>query len=35
MKTLYTTSVTAKGGRDGHVKSENGILELDVELQKL
>ena len=30
MKTLYTTSVTAKGGRDGHVKSENGILELDV-----
>jgi osmotically inducible protein OsmC len=30
MKTLYTTTVTAKGGRDGHVKSENGILELDV-----
>ena len=22
MKTLYTTSVTAKGGRDGHVKVE-------------
>ena len=34
MKTLYTTSVTAKGGRDGHVKSENGILELDVRSPK-
>lgn len=34
MKTLYTTSVTAKGGRDGHVKSENGILELDVRTPK-
>lgn len=34
MKTLYTTSVTAKGGRDGHVKSENGILELGVRTPK-
>lgn len=34
MKTLYTISVTAKGGRDGHVKSENGILELDVRTPK-
>ena len=34
MKTLYTTSVTAKGGRDGHVESENGILELDVRTPK-
>ncbi|QBO56893.1 organic hydroperoxide resistance protein [Chryseobacterium salivictor] len=34
MKTLYTTSVTAKGGRDGHIKSENGILELDVRTPK-
>ncbi|WP_373709515.1 organic hydroperoxide resistance protein [Kaistella sp.] len=34
MKILYTTSVTAKGGRDGHVKSENGILELDVRTPK-
>ena len=34
MKKLYTTSVTAKGGRDGHVKSENGILELDVRTPK-
>lgn len=34
MKTLYTTSVTATGGRDGHIKSENGILELDVRTPK-
>ena len=34
MKTLYTTSVTATGGRDGHVKSDNGILELDVRTPK-
>ena len=34
MKTLYTTSVTARGGRDGHVKSENGILELNVRTPK-
>ena len=34
MKKLYTTSVIAKGGRDGHIKSENGILELDVRTPK-
>ena len=34
MKTLYTTSVTAKGGRDGHVKSGNGILDLKVRTPK-
>lgn len=34
MKTLYNTSVTATGGRDGHVKSDNGILELDVKTPK-
>jgi osmotically inducible protein OsmC len=34
MKTLYTTSVTAKGGREGNVKSENGVLELDVRAPK-
>ncbi|WP_027377991.1 organic hydroperoxide resistance protein [Kaistella palustris] len=34
MKTLYTTNATARGGRDGHVKSENGILELDVRTPK-
>jgi osmotically inducible protein OsmC len=34
MKTLYTTSVTAKGGRNGQVKSENGILDLQVRMPK-
>ena len=34
MKTLYTTSVTAIGGRNGKVKSENGVLELEVKSPK-
>lgn len=34
MKTLYTTSVIATGGRNGHVKSENGILDLEVKMPK-
>lgn len=34
MKTLYTTSVTAKGGRNGHVKSENGVLDIEVRMPK-
>jgi len=34
MKTLYTTSVTAKGGRNGHVKSDNGVLDLEVRMPK-
>ncbi|MDH6253164.1 osmotically inducible protein OsmC [Chryseobacterium sp. H1D6B] len=34
MKTLYTTSVTAKGGRNGHVKSENGVLDTEVRMPK-
>ena len=34
MKTLYTTAVTATGGRNGKVKSENGILDLDVKMPK-
>lgn len=34
MKTLYTTSVTAKGGRNGQVKSENGILDIEVRMPK-
>jgi len=34
MKTLYTTSVSAKGGRNGQVKSENGILDLEVRMPK-
>lgn len=34
MKTLYTTNVTAKGGRNGQVKSENGVLNLEVRMPK-
>ena len=34
MKPMYTTSVTAKGGRNGHVKSENGIVDLEVRMPK-
>lgn len=34
MKTLYTTNVTATGGRNGHVKSENGVLDLEVRMPK-
>lgn len=30
MKTLYTTKATATGGRNGQVKSENGIIDLEV-----
>lgn len=30
MKTLYSISATATGGRNGHVKSENGIVDLEV-----
>lgn len=34
MKTLYTTAATATGGRDGNVRSENGILDLEVRMPK-
>ena len=34
MKTLYTTNVTAKGGRNGQVKSDNGVLDLEVTMPK-
>ncbi|WP_026463806.1 organic hydroperoxide resistance protein [Adhaeribacter aquaticus] len=30
MKTLYTAEVTATGGRSGHVKSSDGVLDIDV-----
>jgi osmotically inducible protein OsmC len=32
MEKMYTASVTAQGGRDGHIKSNDGIL--DFELRK-
>ena len=32
MKTLYRAEVTAKGGRSGHVKSSDGIIDMKVAL---
>lgn len=34
MEPLYTAAVTATGGREGHVKSEDGIINLDVRQPK-
>jgi Ohr subfamily peroxiredoxin len=34
MKTLYTAEATATGGRNGHVKSSNEILDLQVRMPK-
>lgn len=34
MKTLYKTSATVTGGRNGKVKSEDGALELEVRMPK-
>ncbi|MDO1451507.1 organic hydroperoxide resistance protein [Rhodocytophaga aerolata] len=34
MKIIYTAVATATGGRNGHVKSDNGILDLQVRAPK-
>jgi Ohr subfamily peroxiredoxin len=34
MKTLYTARATAHGGRDGHVRSSDDIIDLDVKTPK-
>jgi Ohr subfamily peroxiredoxin len=34
MKDLYTAIATAKGGRDGHVTSSDGVLNLDTRTPK-
>ncbi|MDP8033602.1 organic hydroperoxide resistance protein [Pasteurella atlantica] len=34
MKTLYSTTVTATGGRNGNIKSDNGVLDLEVRMPK-
>jgi osmotically inducible protein OsmC len=34
MKILYTAEATATGGRNGQVKSDNGILDLQVRSPK-
>lgn len=33
-KILYTATATAKGGRAGHVKSSDGILDFDLKVPK-
>jgi osmotically inducible protein OsmC len=34
MKKLYTAVVAAHGGRDGHVRSSDGVLDMDVKVPK-
>lgn len=34
MKSLYSAVATAKGGRNGHVQSDNGVLDLEVRAPK-
>jgi lipoyl-dependent peroxiredoxin len=34
MKPLYTAIATAEGGRTGHVKSSDGIIDLDLRMPK-
>ena len=34
MTVLYQAAATAKGGRNGHVRSDNGILDLQVRMPK-
>ncbi|MDG2433736.1 organic hydroperoxide resistance protein [Flavobacterium sp.] len=34
MKTLYTAEAIATGGRNGHVKSSNGVLDVQVRMPK-
>ena len=32
MRALYTADVTARGGREGHVRSTNGMLDIDLRI---
>ena len=34
MKAIYQTRVEVKGGRNGHVKSDDGVIDLDVRMPK-
>jgi len=34
MTTLYTTRATVVGGRDGHVRSEDGLLDVQLSMPK-
>jgi len=33
-KILYTATATAKGGREGHIHSSDGVLDLDLKVPK-
>jgi osmotically inducible protein OsmC len=33
-KILYTATATAKGGREGHVRSSDGLVDIDLRLPK-
>jgi lipoyl-dependent peroxiredoxin len=33
-KVLYTATATAKGGREGHIHSSDGVLDFDLKLPK-
>lgn len=35
MKTLYKAKVTASGGREGHVTSDDGILDMELSALKV
>lgn len=34
MKTLYTGTATTTGGREGHITTDDGVLDLDLSLPK-
>ena len=34
MEKMYTAVVTAKGGRDGHIKSTDGVIDLELKAPK-
>jgi osmotically inducible protein OsmC len=34
MKALYTATATASGGREGHVRSSDGVLDLDLSMPR-
>jgi osmotically inducible protein OsmC len=33
-KTLYTAEATVKGGREGHVRSSDGVIDIDLKVPK-
>jgi osmotically inducible protein OsmC len=33
-KTLYTAEATVKGGREGHVRSSDGVIDMDLKIPK-